>query len=82
VLATARGAVPEVVANGVTGFVRARPDDLVEAVGRLDEIDRRTCRRWVAERFSAAAMTAAYERLARATAASGALLESAAGAAC
>jgi glycosyltransferase involved in cell wall biosynthesis len=66
VLATARGSVPEVVADGVTGFVRATPDELVEAVGRIDELDRRACRRWVAERFSADAMTAGYERLARA----------------
>lgn len=66
VLATARGSVPEVVADGVTGFVRATPDELVEAVARIDEIDRRACRRRVAERFSADAMTVGYERLARA----------------
>ncbi len=66
VLATAHGAVPEVVADGVTGFVRATPEELVEAVTRVDEIDRRACRRGVAERFSADAMTAGYERLVRA----------------
>jgi glycosyltransferase involved in cell wall biosynthesis len=66
VLATARGSVPEVVADGLTGFVRATPDELVDAVARIHEIDRRACRRWVAERFSAEAMTAGYERLARA----------------
>jgi glycosyltransferase involved in cell wall biosynthesis len=65
VLATARGSVPEVVADGVTGFVRDTPDELVEAVGRIGEIDRRACRRHVAERFSADAMTAGYERLVR-----------------
>jgi glycosyltransferase involved in cell wall biosynthesis len=32
VLATARGSVPEVVADGVTGFVRASPDELVATV--------------------------------------------------
>ena len=66
VLATARGSVPEVVADGVTGFVRDTADELVDAVGRIGEIDRRACRRHVAERFSADAMTAGYERLARA----------------
>ena len=66
VLATARGSVPEVVADGVTGFVRATPDELVEAVARIGEIDRRACRRRVAELFSAEAMTARYEQLARA----------------
>lgn len=66
VLATSRGSVPEVVADGVTGFVRDDPDELVEAVGRLHEIDRRACRRRVVERFSADAMTTSYERLAHA----------------
>ncbi len=66
VLATARGSVPEVVSDGVTGFVRATPDELIEAVARIDELDRRACRRRVAELFSADAMTAGYERLASA----------------
>jgi glycosyltransferase involved in cell wall biosynthesis len=63
VLATARGSVPEVVADGLTGFVRATPDALVDTVKRIGEIDRRACRRWVAERFSADVMTEGYERL-------------------
>jgi glycosyltransferase involved in cell wall biosynthesis len=66
VLATARGSVPEVVSDGVTGFVRATPDELIEAVARIGELDRRACRRRVAECFSADAMTAGYERLASA----------------
>ena len=66
VLATAHGSVAEVVADGVTGFVRATPEELVGTVARVHEIERRACRRWVAERFSAEAMTAGYERLARA----------------
>jgi glycosyltransferase involved in cell wall biosynthesis len=63
VLATGRGSVPEVVADGLTGFVRDTPDALVDAVKRVGEIDRRACRRWVAERFSADVMTEGYERL-------------------
>jgi len=66
VLATARGSVPEVVADGVTGFVRPTPGELVECVARLPEIDPSTCRRWVADRFSADVMTARYEQLAHA----------------
>ena len=66
VLATSHGSVPEVVADGVTGFVRATPDALIEMVPRIDEIDRGACRRRVAELFSAEAMTAGYERLVRA----------------
>lgn len=44
VLATSRGSVPEVVRDGVTGFIRERAHELVECVHRLDEIDRRACR--------------------------------------
>jgi glycosyltransferase involved in cell wall biosynthesis len=65
VLATARGSVPEVVADGLTGFVRSTPDELIDAVARIGEIDRHACRRWVARRFSADAMTAGYEGLVR-----------------
>ena len=60
VLATPRGSVPEVVPDGVTGFVRATEDELVRAAKRLPEIDREACRRHVAERFSGDAMAAAY----------------------
>jgi glycosyltransferase involved in cell wall biosynthesis len=63
VVATPRGAVPEVVVDGMTGFIRRTPDELIEAVGRLDEIDRALCRRHVAERFSGEAMARAYERV-------------------
>jgi glycosyltransferase involved in cell wall biosynthesis len=66
VLATACGSVPEVVADGVTGFVRGDVEELVEAVGRVGEIDRAACRRRVAESFSADAMTEGYLRLAQA----------------
>jgi len=61
VLATPRGSVPEVVCDGVTGFVRDTPEGLAAAAGRIDEIDRARCRTWVAERFSAAALTRSYE---------------------
>ena len=61
VLATSRGSVPEVVCDGVTGFVRDDVEGLAAAVGRIDEIDRARCRSWVAERFSAAALTRSYE---------------------
>lgn len=66
VLATRHGSVPEVVADGVTGFIRPAADDLIAMVPRLDEIDRSACRRRVAELFSADAMTTGYEHLARA----------------
>ncbi len=62
VLATPLGAVPEVVVDGVTGFVRDTPLELAAAAARLPSIDRRACR-LQAERFSADAMVSAYERV-------------------
>lgn len=61
VLGLRRGSVPEVVEDGVTGFVRDTEDALAAAARRIPEIDRRACRRRVEARFSAAAMTAGYE---------------------
>jgi hypothetical protein len=61
-----KGSVPEVVADGITGFVRETHEELVEAVGRPEEIDRRACRQRVEECPSAEAMTANYERFSRA----------------
>jgi glycosyltransferase involved in cell wall biosynthesis len=52
VLGLRRGAVPEVVEDGVTGFVRDTVDELVEAVGRLHEINRLASRRRVEALFS------------------------------
>jgi glycosyltransferase involved in cell wall biosynthesis len=47
-----RGAVPEVVDDGVTGFVRGDVDGLAEAVGRIGRIDRQLCRKSVEHKFS------------------------------
>ena len=55
-----RGAVPEVVDDGVNGFVRRDVDGMVEAVGRIGEIDRRHCRERVERYFSDAILTENY----------------------
>lgn len=60
VLGLARGAVPEVIEHGVTGFVSEDVDGLVGAVAQLDEIDRAACRVRVERLFSDAAVTEAY----------------------
>ena len=61
VLSLAKGAVPEVVADGVTGYVRDEPDELVQCLGMLDQIDPEACRQHVEQTFSPAAMVAGYE---------------------
>lgn len=63
VLALDRGSVPEVVRDGVSGFIGATIDDLVAAVPRVATLDRWACRREAAQRFSARAMAAGYERV-------------------
>jgi glycosyltransferase involved in cell wall biosynthesis len=65
VIATPRGSVPEVVADGRTGFVvsvESYPEEAAAALKCLDEIDPAACRAWVEERFSKEAMVAGYER--------------------
>lgn len=62
VVAMGRGAVPEVMENGRTGFIVETTDQMVEAVGRIGEIDPEECRRYVEERFSRARMVADYEK--------------------
>lgn len=60
VLGLARGAVPEVVAHGVTGFVEQDVDGLVDAVGRLNTLDRAACRERVERLFSETAVAEGY----------------------
>lgn len=62
VIAMDCGAVPEVVADGVTGFICRNLAEMIAAVVRVPELSRQACRRHVEEHFSAAAMAAKYER--------------------
>ncbi len=63
VVATPMGSVPEIVDDGVTGFLRSTENDLADALLRVDELDRLTCRRVACERFSAERMAADHLRL-------------------
>lgn len=69
VVATCLGSAPEVVVDGVTGFLGETVDDLVDALGRLGQLSPARCREHVAGRFGAEAMVTGYEavfkRLAR-----------------
>ena len=57
------GSTPEVVTDGHDGFVCDDDSAVIEAIGRVDELDRAACRRSVERRFSVERMTADYERL-------------------
>jgi glycosyltransferase involved in cell wall biosynthesis len=65
VVALRRGSVPEVVADGVSGFVRDRLEELPEAIERVGELDPAACRRQVAGRFDVPTMADGYERVYR-----------------
>jgi glycosyltransferase involved in cell wall biosynthesis len=60
VIAFDRGAAPEVVKDGVTGFIVKGLPQMVEAIARLDEIDPWGCRGHVEDRFGPEAITTAY----------------------
>ena len=78
VIAFNRGAVPEIIRDGVTGFIVEPKDSqkepqfiirkkgiegLVEAVKRIGEIDIKTCRDHVLQNFSVEKMVDSYEKL-------------------
>jgi glycosyltransferase involved in cell wall biosynthesis len=63
VVALRRGAVPEIVEDGVTGFICDEPDELPNAIERAGEIDPDTCRRVVESRFSLQTMASGYEQV-------------------
>ncbi len=65
VLAFPEGSVPEVVIDGVSGFVVETTDEMVERLDHLDEIDPETCRSYVADKFSVAKATEGYEEIYR-----------------
>jgi glycosyltransferase involved in cell wall biosynthesis len=63
VLAYERGAVPEVVIHGETGFVVHTFDQLKESLLNLHELDPCRCRAHVEEYFSGERMVSAYLEL-------------------
>jgi glycosyltransferase involved in cell wall biosynthesis len=63
VIALRQGSVPEIIDDGVTGFIRHFEDELVRAVERVPDLSRATCRSEAERRFSPAAMADAYEQV-------------------
>jgi len=59
-----RGGPKEIVVDGVTGFIVTADDvdALVDAVERIDSIDRIMCRQRVEEEYSAEALAGRFER--------------------
>ncbi|HET7489351.1 MAG TPA: glycosyltransferase family 4 protein [Acidimicrobiales bacterium] len=65
VLAFPEGAAPEVVEDGKTGFLCADEAEMVQAIGRIDEIDRNACRAAVETYFSSDRMVEDHVELFR-----------------
>ncbi len=55
------GSVPELMRDGVTGFTVDTVEQMAEAAGRIDQIDREACFRYARRRFSVATMVDRYE---------------------
>jgi glycosyltransferase involved in cell wall biosynthesis len=62
VVAFRAGSVDEVVDDGVTGFVCKTFGEMVEAIPRVGDVDRRACRQRAERLFSPTAMADGYER--------------------
>lgn len=60
VLGLCRGAVPEVVAHGITGYVGDTTDELVEAVGKIKKLARFACRERTERLYSDHTIVDAY----------------------
>jgi glycosyltransferase involved in cell wall biosynthesis len=65
VIATPRGAAPEIVDDGVTGFLCSGTEETVAAVAWSASLDRRACRAAVTARFTARRMVADHVALYR-----------------
>jgi glycosyltransferase involved in cell wall biosynthesis len=63
VIAYRRGAMPELIKNGETGYLVENEDEMVAMTSKTKNLDRERCRAWVAEHFSMDQMVTGYERL-------------------
>jgi glycosyltransferase involved in cell wall biosynthesis len=63
VLAFPRGSAPEIVEDGLTGFLVDDVDEMASVLAHMDKFDRVSCRRRAQERFSAARMASEYQRI-------------------
>ena len=62
VVALNRGAMPEVVKNGYSGFLCDSIDEMVKKVEETDEIEPQDCRDW-GNNFSVERMASDYEKI-------------------
>ena len=61
VIARPFGSVPEVLRDGVSGFIRSDIDGLVDALNRVSSLSRHACREEFEARFTTDIMATRYE---------------------
>jgi glycosyltransferase involved in cell wall biosynthesis len=62
IIAWRRGAVPEIIEDGVTGFIVENEDEAIDAIERIPDLDRRRVRAVFERRFTARHMAELYRR--------------------
>jgi len=63
IVAFRRGSMPEVVVDGVTGFLVSSVEEAVRVLARVSEIRRIACRTWVEKKFGVDRMVDDYVRV-------------------
>jgi len=63
VIAFNHGAIPEVVVDGLTGYVIENDSQMIEAVGKIGSISRKACRECVEKNFTVKKMVDNYEKV-------------------
>lgn len=56
-----RGAAPEVIQDGITGFLVKDLDEMVEKIKIVDKLDRKACRKNIEDNFTIQKMVSGYE---------------------
>jgi glycosyltransferase involved in cell wall biosynthesis len=62
IIAWRRGSVPEIIEDGVTGFIVENEEEAIEAIERVPDLDRRRVRAAFERRFTARQMAECYRR--------------------
>ena len=63
VIAMNRGAVPELIHNGVNGYVVETEKEMIQALTKIEKIDRKKCHEAVEIKFARSTMADNYEKL-------------------
>ncbi len=63
VIAFRRGAVPEIVVDGQSGFLVNNVDEMVQAIAHIDELDREVVRAHVERHFTSSIMAQKYTKV-------------------